>query len=265
MPICRDPLLTYLNRDGYNVVRRPRAGIAPLDALGQDGGHPEWLGQLQTIWESSTDLPRPGSEEPVASVNLQEDQFVTAELSFAVGSELLDRVLQGLGASLPSVGFALRRRSRFSFRINDPKRLAIDPLEIGKFLADGDLHTENPFVRRYFTNDRARAFVISETLRSRSVTLTATRGVSGEASINAAAVEELLKADGAIEASRTSDEAITFEGPDPVVFGFKSFQIGYLNGEWNVDCAEPSGNLGLLGTVEVGEPYLFYDGQPLNI
>src|ERR1051325_1767015 len=269
MPICRDRLLTYLNKDGYNVVRRPRGGISPLDLIGQTGSNPEWLGGLKTIWSSEIPVPKAGAEQPVAGVSLDERSFYTADLNFSVGSELLDHILQGLGASLPSLGFALNRRSRFSFKINEPKSVGVAPLEIGNFLKAGDLAVANPFVRRYFTGNEARAFVISEILRSCSVTLTADRDKNTMASIQAVAVQDLLKADGALKASNVSSEAITFEGRQPVVFGFKAFEIVYLNGRWNVDRLDPDGALALLGAGTgdegVPEPKVLQQGQPLVI
>jgi hypothetical protein len=44
--ICNDQSTTYLKRLGYNVVRHPREGIAPLDLVGRQGKVTAWLGSI---------------------------------------------------------------------------------------------------------------------------------------------------------------------------------------------------------------------------
>ncbi len=43
MAWCEDKAVGYLNRYGYNVLKLPRAGIEPLDVIGDDR-HVEKLG-----------------------------------------------------------------------------------------------------------------------------------------------------------------------------------------------------------------------------
>ena len=59
MARCKDPALNYLNREGYNVVKLPRAGLEPMDVLGRDGRSLERLGKLQRIWTSPKLSSRP--------------------------------------------------------------------------------------------------------------------------------------------------------------------------------------------------------------
>jgi len=269
MSICRDPLLSYLNKDGYNVVRRPRGGIAPLDVLGQLDRNPEWLGELSQIWKSSATKPVPGPERPVADIKISEDKCVTSLLSFAVGSELLDQVLQGFGASLPSVSFALNRTSRFSFKVNSPTCSSIAPFVIGDFLSKGELNTKNPFVRRYFTGEEARTFVISDVLLSKSITITAQRGSDGKASIDAKALQDIVSAESSLKIASSTEEGITFNGSTGIAFGFKAFEIGFMNGLWNVDSTLPSPDDALLGDGVnepiLADPVLFNSGQPISL
>jgi hypothetical protein len=58
MGLCKDPRLTYLNDEGYNVVRLPRKGITPLGIIGRDHKSKTWLGTLDQIWRSEVPVPK---------------------------------------------------------------------------------------------------------------------------------------------------------------------------------------------------------------
>src|SRR5271166_4502631 len=99
MVLCTDKSLTYLNGQGYNVVRLPRKGIAPLDVLGRDGGSLERLGNLSQIWLSREPLPEIGTPQPATPVNGKK----TSELSGSMGLKILGGILGALGAKSPAI------------------------------------------------------------------------------------------------------------------------------------------------------------------
>src|SRR5580704_9688932 len=96
MRACKDPALTYLNGDGYNVVRTPRVGIEPLDVLGRDKGYIDKLGSLSEIWDSTEPVPKASDPQPTANISGQKTQ----SLDLGIGLKLLAGVLTGMGSGI---------------------------------------------------------------------------------------------------------------------------------------------------------------------
>src|SRR5580704_627585 len=111
MALCTDKSLTYLNDQGYNVVRLPRKGIDPLDVLGRDGKSLERLGRLDQLWTSKKPVPSVGGPQPAAHINGQS----TSEMSASVGLKLLSGVLKAIGATVPEISFAYNKASSLQF------------------------------------------------------------------------------------------------------------------------------------------------------
>ncbi len=99
MGICKDPALTFLNHQGYDVVRHPRGGIGPLDVLGPDGKSLESLGSLDQVWHSNIAPPSAKPPQPGAGIEGRK----TADLDLSVGISLLDTVLEGRGVTEPKL------------------------------------------------------------------------------------------------------------------------------------------------------------------
>jgi hypothetical protein len=124
MALCEDPALTYLNRVGYNVIRLPRTGLAPLEVLGSERGKaPEPLGQLPTVWQSSISVP-PITKGDATTISGQS----TNDLKLSVGLRILESVLGAMGASVPKVSVSYSRAKTVRFEFKDPAIKKIDPL-----------------------------------------------------------------------------------------------------------------------------------------
>ena len=89
MVFCSDKALTYLNRQGYNVVRLPRKGTSPLDVLGRDTGALEKLDDLSQIWRYQHPLPTISPPQAATQVNGQK----TGDLSASMGLKILGGIL----------------------------------------------------------------------------------------------------------------------------------------------------------------------------
>src|SRR6266852_2800886 len=127
MALCKDPLRTYLNNLGYNVILLPRTGIEPLDILGRDSGSIERLGKLEQMWTSSVAAPQPGPPETSVGISGQK----TAELNLDVGLKFLSTVLGAMGALVPQLNFAYRSAKKVEFSFSDVRVAKVDPLALG--------------------------------------------------------------------------------------------------------------------------------------
>ena len=161
MVFCTDKSLTYLNSEGYNVIRLPRKGVAPLDVLGRDGGSIERLGHLGQIWRSQQPIPVIGDPQPATQVNGQK----TSELNSSIGLKVLGGILGALGAKLPELSAAYSVADSLEFEFRNVISRSVAPLEVGKFLSSGDIQSQNPVVEHYFGDNDTEAFVIMETSR----------------------------------------------------------------------------------------------------
>jgi hypothetical protein len=230
MITCQDPALTYLNNLGYNVVRLPRSGIVPLDVLGKKRGEqPEPLGDLTTIWQSSKPVPK-AKEDAATSIKGQ----VTRALKLSVGITLLEKVLGALGASSPSLRASYKKARTIQFRFGKPKVLTIDPLVIGDFLRSGDLADDNPLIK-YFLGDGYHAYAITEVLQSNAISVTAQDEVGGTVEVKVPDIKGVVNGEVEIEESNSVQGELTYRGKQFLTFGYKAFEIAFVNGRWDLE------------------------------
>ena len=182
MGICKDPRLTYLNDFGYNVIRLPRRGIVPLGVIGKDDGSQNWLGTLDQIWRSAGPPPQPGAPQPVTSMQGSK----TSDLKLSIGLDILANALGGMfGGTAPSVTFAYQNAKLVQFAFRDVRSTGIDPFVIGEFLGTGDLASQNPFVRRFFTGQKkVQALVVTDVLEARAIGVTAKKDTSTSVAVD---------------------------------------------------------------------------------
>lgn len=238
MPRCKDPALTYLNQLGYNVVRLPREGIAPLDVLGRDAKALDRLGHLRSIWTS--DEPEP-PVQPVDAAGVVGEK--TDHLKLSVGLKLLGNILRAMTGQDASVKAAYERARTVQFTFTDVQAEGIDPFEVGRYIAAGDLDAGNPFVDRYFFGDEAETYVITEVLKSNKVTVTARDKQKTEVAVEVPVVQQAVGGDVEVKAANAQATDITYAGPTMLVFGFKVFGLAFVDGAWRVHGAAPSGDL----------------------
>jgi hypothetical protein len=238
MALCTDKSLTYLNGQGYNVVRLPRKGIDPLDVLGRDGKSLERLGRLDQLWTSKKPVPAIGMPQPAAHISGQS----TSEMSASIGLKLLSGVLKAIGATIPEINFAYNAASSLQFTFGNVTSRAVVPLEVGDFLSEGDIHSNNPFVEHYFHDDDTDAFVITEVLESNEITVSAKDDRGGQISANIPAIQNAVGANVSVSAKAGAGTDLTYKGGDGVTFGFKVFAIAF-DGRWRITGVAPDAAL----------------------
>jgi len=239
MAVCKDPSLTYLNGLGYNVVRLPRVGIEPLDILGKDDKSVERLGQVNQMWTSPQPLPPVKGPQAATGVTGQK----TSELKLSIGLKILSAALGAMGAAVPDVSFGYSKAKKVSFTFTDVQVYLVDPLVVGNYLAAGDLSSGNPFVRRYFEDDDTSAFILTEVLKSKSITVTALDDSNSEVAVDFPAIQQVVGAKVAVTSKSATNTTLTYAGTDELSFGFRCFGIAYVDGAWRVHGTKPSGGV----------------------
>ena len=225
MGLCKDAAATYLQDLGYNVVRHPREGIAPLQLLGAQNGETHYLGGIeQLLTHASGELPGVAKDEVTVGIHGQKSSKIDA----AIGINILQSALSALGGKLGiSAGFKKMRTLQFVFDqvLSD----SIKPLTLGTYLRGGIVDADNPVLNQYVLGN-GRVFVITRTVKTNKFTVIAESSKDAAASLDVPAIQEIVS--GSVKVTAASEDArtVAFEGSKCVVFGFQCFEIGVGDG-----------------------------------
>jgi hypothetical protein len=260
MALCRDKSLTFLNDKGYNVVRVPRGGIGPLDLLGRDDGAMEWLGRLDALWQSPQPLPRVLPPEPAVDIEGKR----TDSLGLEAGLSLLKGILSAFhaGAGLEA---AYSQASALEFGYTNVRSLKVAPLEIGAFLARGATDRDNPVIRRYFLDNKAQGFALTEVLTSDQLKVTARADRGESLKVDVEQISATLGANAGVKVSRTAENALVYAGGTPVTFAFRLLRIAFADGRWEARGAKAGGDLSFATPGEEAELAALTENQLLEV
>jgi hypothetical protein len=209
-----------------------------MDVIGRDQVT-QWLGPLSKVWTSTGPEPLPGPPHPASAVNGQRTDAL--ELSF--GLSILANTLAAFGASAPSLNLAFKNAHAVQFAYTNVTSTSVAPFDAGNYLAQGTLRTDNPVVKNYFSNEKAKAFLIVEVLKADSITVTATDSNGAEVGVNLPQIEGVVDAKIGVKPSNAANSTITFTGPVPVTFGFVVQQIARVGDSWTLQGAAPSADI----------------------
>jgi hypothetical protein len=235
---CKDPSITFLNQYGYNVVKLPRAGIDPLLVLGRDRSL-EPLGALDTVWKAPASAPSPG--KPTRAVNI--DGQKTEKLDLSIGLKMLSNALAAFGATTPSLDVSYKNVRKVQFTLTNVWSVSVAPFVVGEYLASGDLNLSNPVVERFFGNDSSTAYIITEVLKSDTISVTASGSQSTAVDVDIPAISGIAGVTPKVEVHSDKAGTLTFKGKEMLTFGFKAMEILYADGRWAVMGTKPSGKM----------------------
>jgi hypothetical protein len=233
MVFCSDKALTYLNRQGYNVVRLPRKGTSPLDVLGRDTGALEKLDDLSQIWRYQHPLPTISPPQAATQVNGQK----TGDLSASMGLKILGVILGALGAKIPELSAVYTAADSLEFEFHNVMSRSVTPLAIGRFLAQGDIQSDNPVVNYYFSDNETETYVIVETLESDEIAVTAKDSSGANLQVSVPSIQNAVGVDIAVAGKSAGNSSIAYKGSESVTFGFKLFSIAF-DGRWRIHGAQ---------------------------
>ncbi len=259
----KDPSITFLNKFGYNVVRLPRTGIEPMDIVGHDADTRN-LGNIGRVWTSTIPQPEPKPPRATSAVN----GMRTDALDVSFGLDVLANALTMFGAASPSVNFAYKSAHTVNFAYVNVTTTSVDAFDAGAYLASGTLHTDNPQVANYFLNEKAKAYLILDVLKSNSITVTATDSHGTSVGVDVPAIQGVVGAKVKVSPSDASNSSITFTGPEALTFGFAVQQLIRDGDVWRLTGAKPSGDIafGVAEGVaaEVRPQPTIFDSGPLD-
>lgn len=234
MGICRDRATTYLSRLGYNTVRVPHAGIQPLQLIGKQKTGVSILGGLdRLITEPPSELPVITRDQRAANVEGQQ----SSKLDLSVGLGLLGTFIGAMGGKI-ELEASYARAQKIQFEFDDVLLDRAMPLDVGDYLREGTVDVGNLVLKQYVLG-RGQLYVITETIKTRKLTVTAERSDGTAVGVDVPAIKGVLdgKVDVKVEAENGS--TITYTGPEYLVFGFKAFIVGVSDGVLSMISASP--------------------------
>jgi hypothetical protein len=224
-PKKKDPSVTSLNTLGYNVIKNPRTGIAPLDVIGKSTVV-RYIGPLSTLWTSDRPAPAPGPPDPSSSIIGKHSDAV--DLNFGVS--LLANALAVFGMSAPSLDLSHTGATGLQFSYADVSLVSVNLGVIGDYLAKGRFQNpDSPTVKNYFADLNASVYLITQVLRSTSITVTALDSHSNAVALNLPEIQGVVGAKVAVKPSNESTATLTFSSsgdkPIAVNFGFQAIRL----------------------------------------
>lgn len=229
MGFCVDRSTRILKDQGYNVVRHPAEGLAPLDIFGIIGGQTILVGDIASLVEEPSEA-RPEVETGLNASSIEGQK--TSKLPLSIGLDILGAALGGLGGKVGvTAAFEAARKLQFSYE--NVTRSRAFPDEIGKYLDSGEVRWDAMGIREFF-GPRNRLFVVTETVQASKIGVTAWKSRSGKLEVSIPAIEELL-GDASISIGNEDDDAsaeatksVSFEGVTALVFGFQCLEIAVM-------------------------------------
>jgi hypothetical protein len=233
---CTDERITYLRKYGYNVISLPRDGIRPLTvAFLQDNRRLTELGYLPEIWSSTSPEPAPMPDQDVAQIGGQS----TDKLKADVGLDILSNLVQALGADPIGIKAQYSKASTLSFHFKEVARERITAFALGKYLTDGKLASDDPFVKRYFTSNE-KIYVVTEVLKSTGFGVTADDSSSAGLALDIPVIQGAFSGKGSVDVESTAQGTVEFNGKMPLPFAFIAAQLAWNQNHWEVvDFPEP--------------------------
>ena len=241
---CTDPVVDYLARFGFNVIRLPRAGLAPGDVLAGKGPGLEHVGPIGGAWKSRRAMPKP--LDPVPATMLEGRG--TAEFDAGVGLSLLEQLLSPLGVSAPKLKAGLGSARSLSFGFVQPRIWGLELIALGDYLASGSLQDSNPVVAGFFKSD-VPIHIITDLLTSSSMEVTVTKNSHAGGDVDLKMLQQAVTGEVSLSSKNADTTTIRFEGKDRLAFGFRAIKALVKDGAWQ-----------LMGIPKAGS--VFYSSPP---
>lgn len=225
---CRDPYLDALRSLGYNVVRLPRAEVAPLQLLARAGGTLDRIGELTTVILPGGTVPPPPIAKDVPVASLAGTR--SGDLSLGVGLSLLGTVIGAMGGSRLGLDLAYKKARSVSFEFENVLEDSAAVATLDQYLTDADVSPFSTHVARLLEADRI--FVTTATLKSRRLAVEAKSSAAAPVNVDVPGLRGVVGGNVKVGPASATASRITFEGSLPLVFAFQAARLVYEHGRY---------------------------------
>jgi hypothetical protein len=201
------------------------------------------------MWSSS--VPPPPVKPPQMATGIVGQK--SAALDLSIGLNFLADVLAAMGAVVPNLAFAYKHATKIQFKFDNVQSISVDPLALGNHLAAGNVAVSNPFYKRYFVDEDTDAYVITEVLKSNSISVSTQSDDTAGVSLDVPAIKAAVGLKVAVSQTASATSELTYSGQEYLTFGHKIFELAFINGSWAIKGKKPSGDLAFALGEQEGE------------
>jgi len=229
MPICRDPLVNHLKKEGLNVVYPPRENLAPLELMLRTGRQLVRWGDTSDAFDSTYAVPE--IEINAAVPNLFKSLSATHDLS--IGLSLLSTLLGQAGGKALGLKTAYKDARKLVFSYDGITRDSCDPLKIDKYLNSGQLTAGAVSTSKYLKSDSL--YVVAEVYKTAKLSVSAVNESGASIDVDVPEIQLLNDAKVSVSVDKQSEHKLIYQGNTPLTFGVRAFKIDYVSKSSSVE------------------------------
>lgn len=224
--ICTDPFVSYLKSYGYNVVRLPKADIQPLQVLSRQGRNLGRLGDLADIMLPGEAIALPEIRQDVRAANISGQK--TSNFNIGIGLNILGTIIGAIGGSSLGLDLAYKGGRTIQFEFQDVYEDSIKVTALDKFLADADIDPYSRHVANLLEADEL--YIINSSIKSTKFTVEAYKKDGAALELKIPVIQEIVGGEVKVSGDAETTSQLTYESPEPLVFGFQAVQLFYDQG-----------------------------------
>lgn len=224
---CNDPVVTYLKSVRYLVVRLPKAQIRPLQLYEFRGKELERFGNLEDVFTTgNVPLPELSNDNPAPDISGQS----TSDFRIGLGMTLLGDIIGAMGGSALELKSHYRTAQTITFEFREVFDDHIDPAQLDHYLSHADIKLGSPYSTKLL--DANALAIITDTLKSRSLTVQAKDARGEEVRVDIPKIQSVIGGNIQVAGEQSVSHKITYQGTQPLVFGFRARRLFYDRGHY---------------------------------
>jgi hypothetical protein len=217
-----DQSLAFLRQFGFSVFRFPRASAQPLELMHREGKDLTRLGMLP-------DLVEPGAVKSLevrreASPGIDIEGKETSRVNVTIGLSILGSFIGALGGGKLGLDVGFKNARTVTFEYTGVMEDVVDILALEKFIKASKISPLIPAgTLEKLLDDEV--YVLTSVLKTRKIVVTA-RGEGGtDVAVDVPVVRQAVGANLKVDAAKTRESRVAFEGPVAVAFAFQAVQL----------------------------------------
>jgi serine protease AprX len=225
---CNDPSISYLKKFGYNVVRFPKANIAPLQIITKKGNVFENIGNISTLLSEGANITLPKIQNDIPSASFSGNS--TNELSSAIGLTILGDIIKAMGGNKIGLGTHYEKARTITFEFLDVTEDSIEVIELDQYLTDAEINPFSKHLTKLLESDDV--YVITSVIKSDKIGVSGTAKDQKALAIDVPVVTTDVGGNVTVDKSSDKESSVVFQGESRLAFGFKAVRLTYKDGKY---------------------------------
>ncbi len=218
-----DSFKKYLEDAGFNLVKIPRANLAPLQLLSREKGKLERIGDIDDMFLKG-DYPKPFVEYGVAvpsELRGGSDTLVKARL----GAKFLSFFLKFIHGEDAAVNVGGEHQAELNYELIQPEIDEVFKIKVDAFLNHaGIIQEKGTYHERLFNGD---VFIITQVLKSNGILVSGLKGNQAGLGASIPEVNQLASIDFEVHCKSGKTLEIKHKSDTKLVFAVQAAQIQY--------------------------------------